>query len=120
MRVEWIQSRTGRRSCFDPTPTLPRSAISKPNVVYSRHPMDNFDYPENARRQDAEERFKLGRLAVKEGKLDEAREYLLRAVELDEQNSDAWLWLSATTKDIQEQKKYLEWALAANPGNPEA
>jgi len=82
--------------------------------------MNNFDYPENARRQDAEERFRLGRLAVKEGKLDEAREYLLRAVELDEQNSDAWLWLSATTKDVAEQKKYLEWAIAANPGNPEA
>ena len=74
----------------------------------------------NERHDDADERYKLGRIALREGKIAEAREYLLRAVELDEQHSDAWLWLSATTKDTEEQKKYLEWALAANPGNPEA
>ena len=83
--------------------------------------MNNYQYPEpNARREAAEERFRLGRLAVREGRLAEAREYLLKAVEIDEQHSDAWLWLSATTRDAQEQKKYLEWALAANPANPEA
>lgn len=72
------------------------------------------------RRYDANERFKLGRIALKEGRIAEAREYLLRAVEIDEGHSDAWLWLSATTNDAAEQRKYLEWALAANPGNPEA
>ena len=77
--------------------------------------------PERARRrEEADQRFRLGRLAVKEGRLAEAREYLLKAVEIDDEHSDAWLWLSATTEDPAEQKKYLEWALAANPANPEA
>ncbi len=79
------------------------------------------DFSESAaRREMAEERFKQGRIAVREGRLEEARNLLERAVELDQEHSDAWLWLSATTKDPLEQKKYLEWALAANPSNPEA
>jgi hypothetical protein len=83
--------------------------------------MDDFQYPSTAaRREAAEERFRLGRIAVKEGRLAEARAYLLKAVEIDQHHSDAWLWLSATTRDAQEQKKYLEWAVAANPANPEA
>lgn len=77
--------------------------------------------PERTRLRDAaDERFRLGRQAVKEGRLTEGREYLLRAVELDNEHSDAWLWLSATTSDPAEQKRCLEWALAANPANPEA
>src|SRR5688572_9181068 len=74
----------------------------------------------NPYREMANERYKQGRMALKEGNLEEARKLLTRAVELDQEHSDAWLWLSATTKDPEEQKKYLEWALAANPGNPEA
>ncbi|MBM4422401.1 MAG: hypothetical protein FJ030_03285 [Chloroflexi bacterium] len=76
--------------------------------------------PEQQRREAAEQRFQLGRLAVKEGRMAEAREYLFRAVEIDQEHSDARLWLSATTTDAAEQKKFLEWALAANPANPEA
>jgi DNA-directed RNA polymerase subunit RPC12/RpoP len=71
-------------------------------------------------KQMADERYKEGRMLLREGNIEEARKLLTRAVELDQEHSDAWLWLSATTKDPEEQKKYLEWALAANPGNPEA
>ena len=72
------------------------------------------------RREKAQQLFQLGRIAVREGRRAEARDLLERAVELDREHSDAWLWLSATTDDTREQKKYLEWAIAANPGNPEA
>jgi DNA-directed RNA polymerase subunit RPC12/RpoP len=83
--------------------------------------VSDYQYPDPAaRREAADRRFQLGRLAVKEGRLDEARELLLKAVEIDREHSDAWLWLSATTDDLEERRKYLEWALAANPGNPEA
>jgi DNA-directed RNA polymerase subunit RPC12/RpoP len=83
--------------------------------------MSQYQYPDQtSRREAAEQRFRLGRIAVKEGRLAEARDLLQRAVEIDREHSDAWLWLSATTNDPLEQKKYLEWALAANPANPEA
>lgn len=88
-------------------------------MVYFREIMTDFE-DSRERRYDADERYKLGRIALREGRVNEARQYLLRAVEIDENHSDAWLWLSATTRDADEQKKYLEWALAANPGNPEA
>lgn len=45
---------------------------------------------------------------------------LLQAVDYDRDHSEAWLWLSATTTDPAEQRKYLEWAVAADPGNARA
>lgn len=72
------------------------------------------------RQESAQRLFQLGRACIKEGRKDEGCRYLQQAVEYDHDYSDAWLWLSATTDDPLEQKKYLEWAIAANPGNPEA
>jgi DNA-directed RNA polymerase subunit RPC12/RpoP len=72
------------------------------------------------RREQARQLFGLGRTSIKTGDRAHGRELLLKAVEYDRDHSEAWLWLSATTDDPAEQKKYLEWAVAANPANAAA
>lgn len=80
----------------------------------------SFDRLGDHRRQQAQDLFRLGRTCVKTGDTARGRELLLKAVEYDRDLSDAWLWLSATTADPAEQKKYLEWAVAADPANAPA
>lgn len=72
------------------------------------------------RRNNAESLYQHGRTALKHGERERARQLLQQAVDYDRNHSEAWLWLSATTDDPREQKKYLEWAIAANPGNAAA
>ena len=79
-----------------------------------------FDPEGDRRRQSAEDLYRHGRDAIKDGQRERARQLLLQAVEYDRNHSDAWLWLSATTDDPEEQMKYLEWAVAANPANAAA
>lgn len=71
-------------------------------------------------RRSAESLYQHGRAALREGQKARAKQLLLQAVDYDREHSEAWLWLSATTDDPAEQKKYLEWAIAANPGNAAA
>ncbi len=80
----------------------------------------SFDRLGDHRRQQAQDLFRLGRTCVKTGDTARGRELLLKAVEYDRDLSDAWLWLSATTADPAEQKKCLEWAVAADPANAPA
>jgi DNA-directed RNA polymerase subunit RPC12/RpoP len=80
----------------------------------------SFDRLGDHRRQQAQDLFRLGRTCVKTGEKAEGRALLLKAVEYDRDLSDAWLWLTATTEDPAEQQKYLEWAIAAEPGNAQA
>jgi hypothetical protein len=61
-----------------------------------------------------------GIAAYRAGRKDEARALLMRAVEIDEQNEQAWLWLSAVVDSVEEQKICLENVLAINPGNERA
>ncbi len=72
------------------------------------------------RERSAENLYQHAREALRGGERERARQLLLQAVEYDRDHSDAWLWLSATTDDPQEQKIYLEWAIAANPANAAA
>jgi len=72
------------------------------------------------KRAQAAELFRLARTAIKTGEKAYGKKLLLEAVEKDANHSDAWLWLSATTDDPAEQRKYLEWAIAAEPGNAQA
>jgi hypothetical protein len=58
--------------------------------------------------------------AYRAGKKDEARTLLLKAVELDEQNEQAWMWLSAVVDTVEDQKTCLENALTINPNNEKA
>ena len=78
------------------------------------------DHDGDHRRAAAKDLVRNGRAAIKAGERDRARQLLLQATEYDRDNSDAWLWLSATTDDQTEQKQYLEWAVAANPANSAA
>ncbi|MBI2975497.1 MAG: hypothetical protein HYY33_00940 [Chloroflexi bacterium] len=70
--------------------------------------------------ESADKLFQLGRAALREGDRAGAKRLLMQAVEYNRDHADAWLWLSATTDDPAEQKGYLEWAVAADPGNPAA
>jgi hypothetical protein len=80
----------------------------------------SFDRLGDHKRERAGELFRLGRTCIKTGDIAQGRQLLLEAVDKDRDLSDAWLWLTATTHDPEEQKKYLEWAIAAEPGNAQA
>ncbi|MBK8021426.1 MAG: hypothetical protein IPK19_08325 [Chloroflexi bacterium] len=58
--------------------------------------------------------------AMKAGRRDEARALLLRAVELDQYNEEAWLWLSGVLDSQEDQRTALENVLSINPGNDRA
>ncbi len=61
-----------------------------------------------------------GTNALKAGRKEEARALLMKAVELDELNEDAWLWLSAVVETEEDQQTCLENVLAINPSNERA
>jgi hypothetical protein len=61
-----------------------------------------------------------GTNALKAGRKEEARALLMKAVELDELNEDAWLWLSAVVETEEDQQTCLENVLAINPTNERA
>lgn len=61
-----------------------------------------------------------GIAAVKGRDFSEARLLLLKATEMKPTDPQPWLWLSATTQDPQEQKEYLEYALASDCNNSTA
>lgn len=72
------------------------------------------------KRAQAAELFRLARTAIRAGEKAHGKKLLLQAVEKDANHAEAWLWLSATTDDPAEQRQYLEWAIAADPGNAQA
>jgi hypothetical protein len=53
--------------------------------------------------------------AVKQERLDEARELLYQVIDLDERNEKAWLWLSGAVPGVDERIICLENVLAINP-----
>lgn len=74
-------------------------------------PRKAFDEPFYRRTLNA------GIAAVKGGDFAEANLLLRKAAEMKPTDPLPWLWLSAATQDPQEQKEYLEYALAADPNN---
>lgn len=58
--------------------------------------------------------------AYRAGRKEEARALLLRAVEIDERNEQAWMWLSAVVDSVEEQRTCLENVLTINPANERA
>lgn len=61
-----------------------------------------------------------GALAVREGRRADAQGLLMQVIERDEQNEQAWLWLSGAVDDPADQQVALENVLALNPQNPAA
>jgi len=72
---------------------------------------DDFD------EQQYESLVQAGIAAVKGGDKDQGISLLSKATQMKPGDARPWLWLSATTDDLQEQKNYLEYALAADPSN---
>jgi tetratricopeptide (TPR) repeat protein len=68
----------------------------------------------------AKELVRQGIAAAKAGQKDEAQQMLLQAVELDELNEQAWLWLSGLVETQEEKRICLENVLAINPDNKHA
>lgn len=58
-----------------------------------------------------------GAVAVQQGDLERARDLLLQVVEYDEENAEAWLWLSGAVEDLEDQQTALENVLALDPDN---
>lgn len=58
-----------------------------------------------------------GAVAVQQGDRERARTLLLEVVEQDEENAEAWLWLSGAVEDREDQQTALENVLAIDPGN---
>ena len=58
-----------------------------------------------------------GAVAVQQGNLERARDLLLQVVEQDEENVEAWLWLSGAVEELEDQRTALENVLALDPGN---
>jgi hypothetical protein len=60
------------------------------------------------------------REAVREKRRAEARDLLLQAIEIDEWNEQAWLWLSAVVDDPRDMQVALANVLTINPANEQA
>jgi hypothetical protein len=58
-----------------------------------------------------------GALAVTQGRKEAAQQLLMQVIELDEQNEQAWLWLSGAVDDPADQQIALENVLAINPAS---
>ncbi len=84
-----------------------------------------MDNPEYTRRLDFDEiqyeqLVNAGIAAVKGNDREQARRLLFKAAEMKPTDPNPWLWLSATTDNPNEQREYLEHAVAADPGNATA
>jgi DNA-directed RNA polymerase subunit RPC12/RpoP len=84
-----------------------------------------MDRPDYIPRMDFDEQqferlVNAGIAAIKSNERKVARTLLLKATEMKTTDPRPWLWLSATTDDPEEQRNYLEYALAADPGNGSA
>ncbi len=81
--------------------------------------------PEYFRRDDFDDQqyeslVQAGIAAVKGGDKEQGINLLSKASQMKPGDARPWLWLSATTTDLQEQRNYLEYALAAEPNNSAA
>lgn len=73
-----------------------------------------------AQQVDAEELVRWGKRAAREGDLLVAHRLFARALEVDPDNEDAWLWRAGTTDQPREAVRCLEQVLRINPFNERA
>jgi DNA-directed RNA polymerase subunit RPC12/RpoP len=67
-----------------------------------------------------EQLLNAGIAAARGGDIEQARPLLVKASELKPADALPWLWLSTVTEDLDEQRDFLERALAADPTNAAA
>lgn len=58
-----------------------------------------------------------GAVALQNGDRARAQELLLKVVEVDEENVEAWLWLSGAVDTLEDQQTALENVIAIDPTN---
>lgn len=76
--------------------------------------------PEYLEPREFEQLVQDGIAAVKIGDMPLAKRLLEQAALINSGDARIWIWLSATTKDLQERRTYLERAVAAEPSNATA
>lgn len=67
-----------------------------------------------------EDQLMRGIAAAKAGQREEARRFLESALRINDMDARPWLWMTATTDDLDERRDYLENALARDPLNQTA
>jgi tetratricopeptide (TPR) repeat protein len=75
---------------------------------------------ENLQADQVSEWLREGVAAVKAGHNEYARELLIRVVAHDDQNAQAWLWLSGVVESLEDRKVCLENVLGIDPDNAAA
>jgi DNA-directed RNA polymerase subunit RPC12/RpoP len=70
--------------------------------------------------REFEEHLREGINAVKNGNRSLARRLLDQAAMMNSADARVWVWLSATTDDLQERREFLERAVAVDPSNATA
>ena len=70
--------------------------------------------------QEYEQILQDGITAARAGYREQARKLLEKALELNKFDARPWVWLSATTDDLDKRREYLEYAVAADPSDATA
>jgi hypothetical protein len=76
--------------------------------------------PDSIEAREFEQLIQDGIIAVKNGNLTMAKKLLHQAALINSVDPRIWIWLSATTEDLEERKDYLERAVASDPSNAAA
>lgn len=66
---------------------------------------------------DLSEQVRLGIQAAQQGKREQAKAILMQVVEQDQNNVQAWLWLSGVVDDLEDRQVCLENVLTLDPDN---
>ena len=74
----------------------------------------------NSQNQEYEQILRDGITAARAGYREQARKLLEKALELNKFDARPWVWLSATTDDLDKRREYLEYAVAADPSDATA
>lgn len=78
------------------------------------------DTPDSIEARELEQLIQDGIIAIKNGNHSLAKRLLDQAALINSTDPRIWIWLSATTDDLQERRNYLERAVALDPSNATA
>ncbi len=80
-------------------------------------PPNNSYIPDSLEARDFDQLIQDGILAVKNGNIPLAKRLLDQAALINNADPRIWIWLSATTDDMEKRREYLERAVALDPSN---
>jgi len=83
-------------------------------------PTEFSNTPDSISAREFDQLIQDGIIAVKNGNLSLAKKLLDQAALVNSTDPRIWIWLSATTDDLQERRNYLERAVALDPSNAAA